>query len=174
MPSITTRVYPVDFSRIRGHLSKDLASGFDYAIHLGQAPGYTAVTLEAVGVNVAVERGQAPEKGVPLVPDGPAAYQSQLPLAAWAAGLLGVGIPATVSYHAGTYLCNAALYLSRHECDVRGLETQSAFVHLPMATELVLGRRPHVASLPLATITDAVHWILTSLPPTGREARLET
>jgi pyroglutamyl-peptidase len=121
------------------------------------------VTLEAIGINIAVERGQRPEEGVQLVPGGAAAYQSQLPLREWAAGLRAAGIPATVSYHAGTYLCNAALYLSRYEADQRNLRTRSVFLHLPMATEQVVGGSSSLPSLPLGTIIGAIRWILGEL-----------
>lgn len=161
--ALTKRVYPVEFRTIRDHVSADLAAHHDYAIHMGQAPGYAAVTLEAIGVNVAVQRGQEPEAAVPLVPDGAAAYRSSLPLADWANGLRGIGIPATVSFHAGTYLCNAALYLSRHETERSRLKTQSVFLHLPMATEQVAELGSGLPSLPLDTLTRAVRWILEQL-----------
>jgi pyroglutamyl-peptidase len=159
--TIRPRVYAVEFSAIHDHLSADLGPDVDFAIHLGQAPGYAVVTLEAVGINVAVERGQT--EGQPLVIGGPVAYQSQLPLAGWAEGLRQLGIPAAVSYHAGTYLCNAALYLSRHETEQRRLKTQSVFLHLPMATEQVAEDRTNQPTLPLSTLSAAVGWILEQL-----------
>jgi pyroglutamyl-peptidase len=160
---INPRVYPVEFSTIRDIISMDMARNYDFAIHMGQAPGYSAVTLEAIGINVAVERGQAPELGVPLVPGGAAAYTTQLPLADWAAGLRRMGIPASVSYHAGTYLCNAALYLSLFESEKHHRRTQSAFLHLPMATEQVATMKSSLPSLPLEAIVTAVRWILEQL-----------
>ena len=157
---ICPRVYPVHFATIHDDIASDLSQNYDYAIHMGQAPGYAAVTLEAIGVNVAVERGQQPEEGRPLVEGGAAAYQSQLPLPAWAAGLREIGVPATVSYHAGTYLCNAALYLSLFVADQRRLKTKSVFLHLPMADEQKDSQPSTLPSLPLDTIAAAVRWIL--------------
>lgn len=169
---ITSQVYPVAFSGIRDLLAADLSNGFEYAIHMGQAPGYQEVTLEAIGINVAVERGQSPEEGVPLVAGGAAAFQSTLPLRAWAQGLRAAGIPARVSYHAGTYLCNAALYLSHYESQRAILGTQSVFLHLPIAPEQLAGREPATADacLPLEASVRAVRWILEQLPSRERTA----
>jgi pyroglutamyl-peptidase len=161
--AVTPRVYPVDFRSIHELIRADLAADFDFAIHMGQAPGYAAVTLEALGINVAVERGQSPDTGSPLVPGGAEAYRAQPPLADWAESLRNRGIPAAVSHHAGTYLCNAALYLSRYETERRRLKTQSAFLHLPMATELVATMDSKLPSLPLETLTAAVQIILERL-----------
>lgn len=160
---IEMRLYPVSFGRIGDLLSADLSRGYDFAIHMGQAPGYKEVTLEMIGINVAVDRGQAPEDGVPLVPGGAAALQSALPLQAWAKGLQAAGVPAKVSYHAGTYLCNAALYLSQYVSQQHGVRTRSAFLHLPMAPEQFAEREPTRATLPLETSVRAVRWILEQL-----------
>ena len=51
-PAVTTRLYPVDVGAMRKRLSKDLEADYDYALHLGQAPGAACVRLEAIGINV--------------------------------------------------------------------------------------------------------------------------
>ena len=71
--------------------------------------------------------------GTELITDGPAAYRTSLPLERCHRALVSAGIPSDVSHHAGTYLCNAALYLSHHYSQSFGLKTQSAFVHVPLA-----------------------------------------
>jgi pyroglutamyl-peptidase len=123
---LTTRRYPVDLTRMSELLRKDLQANFDLAVHLGQAPGSTAIRLEAVGLNVRSD-------GTPLIPHAPEAYRSALALQACNESLIEAGIPSDVSHHAGTYLCNAALYLSQHYARSFGLQTQSLFVHLPLA-----------------------------------------
>lgn len=110
-PQIVTRRCPVDFAQVKQRLEHDLWSDdFDYAIHLGQAPGSSRIRLESIGVNVGGTSHESPDGFRPLVPHGPVAYRSELPLPAWAKSLRQAGIPAQVSYHAGTYLCNALLY----------------------------------------------------------------
>ena len=123
---ITTRRYPVELSGMSRQLQKDLRANFDLAIHLGQSPGSTMIKLETVGLNVRTD-------GSPLISDAPEAYRSPLPLADCCQKLVEAGIPSEVSHHAGTYLCNAALFLSQHYSSSLGLQTRSAFLHLPLA-----------------------------------------
>ncbi|MDA8743163.1 pyroglutamyl-peptidase I [Rubripirellula amarantea] len=123
---IVTRRYPVDLSRMSDALRKDLQSDFDFAIHVGQSPGSPIIKVEAVGLNVRSD-------GSPLINGAPDAYRSPLPLAAQVSTLVNAGIPCELSHHAGTYLCNAALYLSQHYAKSFGMKTRAAFVHLPLA-----------------------------------------
>jgi len=132
---LTTNVYPVDLERLPPLLRHDLSTNVDYAIHLGQAPGYEKIALEAVGINAALCRGQACYDAKTLVPGGAAAYPTDLPLLDWAVALRRKGMDAIVSYHAGTYLCNAALYWSQHICRTHGYKTRCMFIHLPCNSE---------------------------------------
>jgi pyroglutamyl-peptidase len=162
-PEVTTRLYDVDFDQIRGRLAEDLADDYDYALHIGQAPGATRVQLEAVGINVAGRSGQLPDDYAQLDPAGPTAYRSRLPLARLAEKLREANIPAQVSYHAGTYLCNATLYLSHHEIARQGLATQATFIHLPLDVSQVMAQRESWASLPAAEAGRALRLILEEL-----------
>jgi pyroglutamyl-peptidase len=162
-PKVVTRRYPVDFEKTQQKLAEELEGDFDYAIHLGQAPGSARIHLEAVAVNIAGHSQQSPEDFQPLVEDGPAAYRTDLPLAAWAAKLRSANIPVQVSYHAGTYLCNAIYYLSQHLAAERKLRTKSLFIHLPFTPEQVLTERSDVASLPTSTCVEALRLILEDL-----------
>lgn len=162
-PKLVTRRYPVDFHKARQRLEADLAANYDFAIHLGQAPGSTRVRLEAIGLNVGGASDEHPDGYQPLVADGPVAYRSALPLADWAVRLRSLGIPAQVSYHAGTYLCNAVLYLSHYLAERRGLTTRSAFIHLPLAPEQVVADRAETPSLPISLSSAALRVILAQL-----------
>lgn len=165
-PRITTRRYPVDFAAVRERLADDLAAGYDFALHLGQSPGLARVHLEAVGLNIGGTSQQLPDQFQPLVPNGPVAYRSDLPLADWAMKLRAAGIPAQVSFHAGTYLCNATLYLTHHLCRERGWKTKATFVHLPLATEQAVRERHDIASLPPQVTARALQLILEELRET--------
>ncbi|MCG8650636.1 MAG: pyroglutamyl-peptidase I [Pirellulales bacterium] len=123
---LTTRRYPVELTAVGERLRKDLQEDYDVAIHLGQAPGATLVKLEAVGLNVRSD-------GSSLIADAPEAYRSPLPLERCSRSLVSAGIPCEVSHHAGTYLCNALMYLSQHYASSFGLKTKSAFVHIPLS-----------------------------------------
>src|SRR5215470_12316438 len=122
-PKITTRLYPVDFSVMKERLAADLSSNFDYALHVGQAPGSSRIQLEAIGLNIGGSSSQSPDQYRPLIAEGPVAYRSELPLADWAVKLRRAGIPAQISYHAGTYLCNATLYWTHHIIEQMALRT---------------------------------------------------
>ena len=160
---MVTRLYPVDFAEVATRLEHDLTKDIDVAIHLGQAPGAGRIDLEAVGINWARERHQRGEDARPLVPDGPAAYRSDLPLGKWAQMMRAQGIPAEVSHHAGTYLCNAIHYITHHISTDRNLNIQAAFLHLPLAPEQVVDRPTGDASLPIETTAQGVRLILDDI-----------
>jgi pyroglutamyl-peptidase len=161
--ALTTRLYPVDYDEVRKLLEQDLKKDFDYALHLGQAPGAARIRLEAIGVNVATRCGAEGAEGQLLVPGGPVAYRSNLPLAAWAVNLRKAGLPAEVSFHAGTFLCNATLYLTHHLVAQYGLRTRAAFVHLPLDVSQILDEERTMPALPASLSAAAVRLLLGEL-----------
>lgn len=95
----------------------------------------------------------------PIVADGPVAYNATLPNADMVSALNTAGIPAAVSFSAGTHLCNQMLYSTAHVIAERGLSTLTGFIHVPQSPANVAqmeGRKRQVASMSLATTTDAV------------------
>jgi pyroglutamyl-peptidase len=160
IPNVITRRYPVSLTRFQERLEVDLARGFDSIIHLGQAPGISQIHLEAIAVNVAgVTEAEGADFG-DLVVGGPVGYRSRFPLGVWASYLRQSGIPARVSYHAGTYLCNAALYLSHHWLETHGKAGRVAFIHLPLSDQQVRESGRSLASMPLDTMVKAVGLLL--------------
>lgn len=162
-PRLVTRRYPVDFQVVQERLDRDLNADFDFAIHLGQAPGSSRVRLEAIGLNVGGSVHDNADHFQPLVADGPMAYRTTLPLASWASELRSHGIPTQVSYHAGTYLCNAVYYLSMHMSRRRGLRTQSVFIHLPLDTSLAVGESGETPTMSSVIAAQAIRIILADL-----------
>ena len=150
---IVTRRYPVDLTRMSELLRKDLQEDYDLAIHMGQSPGSTLIKLEAVGLNVRTD-------GTPLIADAPEAYRSRLPLANCVQLLIGAGIPSELSHHAGTYLCNAALFLSQHYSKSFSLKTQSLFVHVPLSPSQAAKDELRMASMSVQMTSAAVAMIL--------------
>lgn len=159
---ITTRRYPVDLTRMSEMLQKDLQNNFDFAIHLGQAPGATLIQLESVGLNVR-------SNGSPLVPSAPEAYRNALPLAACQQRLSEAGIPSEVSHHAGTYLCNAALYLSQHYARSFGWRTQSLFVHIPLSPAQAAKDNQGLASMSTPMVAAAIVMVMEQLRENMRQ-----
>ncbi|MEM9369366.1 MAG: pyroglutamyl-peptidase I [Planctomycetota bacterium] len=122
---LVTRRYPVELTSMSQRLRADLQTAYDHVILCGQAPGSSFLRLESVSLNVRTD-------GTELIAGGPAAYKCNLPLTAIAAQIRSAGVPARMSHHAGTYLCNAALYLSQHYLRSMDLATPSLFVHIPL------------------------------------------
>jgi pyroglutamyl-peptidase len=160
---LTTRRYPVDFQSMRERLAADLRENYDYALLLGQAPGSARIRLEAIGINVEGNAERPPESFQPLVPEGPAAYRTDLPLGDWVLALRNAGIPAAVSYHAGTYLCNAALYLTHHFTRQHRWITKSAFIHLPLDVTQSVRSDKELPAIPASMSADALRLIIEDL-----------
>ena len=158
---ITTSLFPVDFDVVKTRLAEELKADFDYAFHLGQAPGSAQVQLEAIGLNVACD--EVAGRYCRLCDDGPVAYRSSLPLFDWAWRIRSARIPAEVSFHAGTYLCNAALYLTHYYIERMKLKTQAVFVHLPLDPTQVPAAKDDIPSLSAALSAKAVRTVLASL-----------
>lgn len=86
----------------------------DYVLCIGQAGGRSAVTVEKVAINLAEARipdndGEQPFD-TPLREDGDTAYFATLPVKAMVKRINASGIPALMSYTAGTYVCNSIMY----------------------------------------------------------------
>jgi pyroglutamyl-peptidase len=162
-PVVTTRRYPVEFSSMRERLAADLEANYDFALHLGQAPGKGRIELEAIGLNVAGNGAASPGEFGRLIDDGPVAYQSNLPLGDWATKLRKAGIPCQVSHHAGTFLCNATLYLSQFLAQQMALKTRSTFIHLPLDISQALETPRDIATMPAVTMAAAVRLILDEM-----------
>src|SRR6056297_3020185 len=113
---VTTRLYPVELSKMKQRLETDLKARYDFAIHLGQAPGSSCISLEKFAVNAVHDAPTcaAKEAAEPICSDAPTSFAVSLPIREMAAELRQTGIPARVSFGGGAYLCNATLYWSSH------------------------------------------------------------
>jgi pyroglutamyl-peptidase len=137
-------VLPVDYARVGEALDALLAKGPRAVLLLGLAVGRSRLSLERVAINFRDglrpdNAGRVPE-GSELVPGGPAAYFSTLPLEAMHAALEKDGLPVEYSLSAGGYLCNAAFYLARHKLGKKPVPC--GFVHMPPTPDLALAAEP--------------------------------
>lgn len=161
--TLVTRRYPVDFQRLPEVLYKDLALGFDAVLHLGQAPGTPTVRLEAFALNAGGSTSERNGDLKRLIADAPEAYRSRMPLQRWQQRLQEQSIPAQISYHAGTFLCNAVMYLSHHWMAEANQSTPVGFIHLPLTTQQVASSPHSLPSLPVETLAAAVGTVLDEL-----------
>lgn len=103
-------------------------------IALGQAGGRTDITPERVAINWNDARipdniGEQP-CDEPILPNAPNAYFTTLSVKAMVAALQENGVPASVSYTAGTFVCNHVFFGLQHLALQYGIK-QSGFIHIP-------------------------------------------
>lgn len=159
---ITTRLYPVELESMKQKLAEDLKARYDFAFHIGQEPKSSCLKLEEVALNVA-SKGHSiacEHEAIPVCSDGPDAYRSQIPVRQFAKTLRSNGIPTRVSFHAGTYLCNASLYWSCRLADDLNLRTKSTFVHVPLDTSQVLELDEQTPFMPSSMVADGLRMLI--------------
>ena len=149
---VVTRELPVTrFASIEAMVKHIEETDPVLVLAVGQAGGRLEITPERVAINVddfriADNSGLQPIDEE-VVPHGPAAYWSTLPIKAMVAKMRQSGIPAAVSNSAGTFVCNHLFYglmhhLAQFRNDVRG-----GFVHIPYLPEQAarIGAQPSMA-----------------------------
>ncbi|MGG5253617.1 pyroglutamyl-peptidase I [Neobacillus sp. SM06] len=124
-------------------------------ICVGQAGGRSAITPERIAINVDDARIADNENNQPIdreiVPGGPAAYFSKLPVKAIMKKLNDNGIPASVSNTAGTFVCNHIFYGLMHYLETNGRGIRGGFIHIPFLPEQIV-RNPGQPSMSLELI----------------------
>lgn len=147
---LSTRVLPVAYRRAFNPLSEALANErFDGALLLGLGAGRATVDFERFGVNW--RGGPQPDNdgmrvmGEKIDPAGPAAYFTTVPVEELVGACRGAGTPASVSSHAGTFLCNQVLYQALQYCDRHDLACRVGFAHLPFLPEQATAGEPAVS-----------------------------
>lgn len=138
---IEKRILPTVF-RASGELAIRTAEDIrpDAILALGQAGGRRALTPERIAVNLMDARipdndGFQPTDQ-PVVPGGPAAYFSTLPVKEMVRAITEAGVPAQVSNSAGTFVCNSLMYALLHWAAARSPGTRCGFLHLPLLKDL--------------------------------------
>lgn len=117
----------------------------DVILSIGQAGGRFDITVERVGINIDDFRIKDNEGNQvidePVFSDGDTAYFSNLPIKAMVENIQKVGIPASVSYTAGTFVCNHVLYGIRYLIEKKYKGKKSGFIHIPFLPEQVTDKR---------------------------------
>lgn len=129
----------------------------DAVICVGQAGGRAAITPEKVAINLM--DGRIPDNAgyqpvdAPIREDGETAYFTSLPVKAMVQRMRDAGIPAAVSYTAGTYVCNYLLYTLLYLIDKKYPNVRGGFIHVPYAMEQVINKPLGTPSMDLRQIT---------------------
>ena len=116
----------------------------DVILCVGQAGGRSAVTPEVIGINLQEARipdnfGNQPVN-TPVIPDGPAAYFSTVPVREMVNAIRSAQIPAALSYSAGAFVCNDVLYRLLHH--FHGTATRAGFIHVPYLPQQAKENQP--------------------------------
>jgi pyroglutamyl-peptidase len=154
------------FERVREALVGEQLHGL---LMLGLGAGRAEVQFERFAVNW---RGAALQDnagrridGEPIDAEGPAAYFATVPVETLVGACLAAGVPADVSSHAGTYLCNEVMYRGLRCCDQQNLGTRVGFTHLPLLPEQAGPDEPSLAEDLQVTAIRAALERLAHTPP---------
>lgn len=134
--------------------------GPDAVLSVGQAGGRFDVCIERVAINLA--DGRIPDNSGNLVVDaairegGQNAYFATVPVKAMVERIRGRGIPASVSYTAGTFVCNYLLYRLLHAAEERGTGMLAGFVHIPYMPAQGIGKPTLVPTMSAETSAAAI------------------
>lgn len=145
--TLIKEILPVEF-RKAGQKIKELLKQYepDIIISIGQAGNRPDISIERVAVNLDCVRsmdgkreladnaGERPVD-VKIEEDGESAYLSNLPIWDLIKRIQEKGIPAAVSYSAGTYVCNHVMYTALYEGNKKYPYMKAGFIHVPFLTE---------------------------------------
>ena len=130
----------------------------DIVIALGVAVGRKDITPEKVAINfddyrIADNGGNQPV-GEPIVASGETAYFSTLPINAMCQAMAEAGAPSSISFSAGTFVCNHVMYGILEHIEREKLPIRAGFIHVPQASEFCSNQ--DTPSQSLATMVEAL------------------
>ena len=152
---------PTSFSRSAAVLERAMShERADYVLCVGQAGGRAAISVERVAINLVDARipdndGAQPHDEA-IREDGAPAYFATLPTKAMIRAMRERGIPATLSYTAGTFVCNWLMYQALYLAERLGQGTRAGFVHVPYAPEQGVGKAEGTATMAVSDMTRAL------------------
>ena len=165
LPNLETEVLPVEFGRA-GLIACKMIDEIkpDVVIALGQAEGRADITPEKIAINLDNARipdnaGNKPNN-TEITSGGADGLFSTLPVDEIVEKLIGADIPSSISYSAGTFVCNNVFYLIQSHCKDQNIK--SGFVHIPLM-ESQASEFPGLPTMPLNQMVDAVKIIVDIL-----------
>lgn len=139
----------------------------DVVLCIGQAGGRSSITIEKVAINLAEARIKDNEGNQPmdsaLEEDGENAYFTNLPCKAVVKELRDNGIPAHISYTAGTFVCNDVMYHVLHLINTKYKNMRGGFIHVPYVTEQVVDKPQGTASMSAETIAKGLELAIKAI-----------
>lgn len=115
------------------------SDNIDAVICVGQAGSRSAICVEKVAINLVEARIPDNEGNQPfdqkIQEDGETAYFTNLPAKAMVSHIVESGIPAFISYTAGTYVCNEVMYQLMYAINKEFPAVRGGFIHVPYSAE---------------------------------------
>ena len=148
----------------------------DFVFCIGQAGGNANLQVEKVGINlmdgrIADNEGYQPIDAV-IKEDGDTAYFSNMPVKAIVAAIRQAGIPASVSYTAGTYVCNYILYVTMYLIAKKYPHIKGGFMHIPYAVEQGIDKGAEPPTMAIPTIARGIEAAAACILKNGEELKV--
>ncbi len=170
---LIARQLPCSFTESSEHLTKLLEElQPQIVLNIGQAGGRLDISLERVAINlddarIADNLGTQPIDQT-IIKNAPNAYFTNLPLKAILQVARSNGIPASISYSAGTFVCNHVFYTLMHWINKVSPDVRGGFIHIPYLPEqaAALGTQP---SMTAETVINGLKIILKTIIATPQD-----
>ena len=166
------QIVKMEIPTVFGEAGKVVETGIlqhqpDAVICVGQAGRRADIGVERVAINL-VEASIPENAGnqpmdVKVQEDGDTAYFATIPVKAMVKNIKDHGIPASISYTAGTYVCNSVMYDLLYLIDRKYPSIRGGFIHVPYATEQGVGKPVGTATMELSTISKALLYALEAV-----------
>ncbi len=142
----------------------------DAVLCIGQAGGRAGLTVERVAINLNDARipdneGKQP-KDEEIYTDGDSAYFATLPVKAMVEKIKEAGLPASVSYSAGTFVCNHLMYGVLYHIAKEFPDMKGGFMHVPYLHEQAVNR-PGIPSLSREDIVKGIEAAIGAIVRAG-------
>lgn len=139
----------------------------DVVICVGQAGGRSGMSVEKVAINfqdarIADNEGNQPIDQV-IEEDGQTAYFATVPVKAMVANMRKNGIPAFVSYTAGTFVCNELMYALLYLLDRNYPHIRGGFIHVPYAMEQTVDKPNGTPAMALSAIAKGLEYSILAV-----------
>lgn len=137
-----THIVKLEVPTVFGKAGEVLEEGIrthqpDAVLCVGQAGGRSGMSVEKIAINFQDARIQDNEGNqpvdLPIKEDGETAYFATVPVKAMVAAMRENGIPAFVSYTAGTFVCNELMYTLLYLTSKKYPHIRGGFIHVPYA-----------------------------------------
>jgi pyroglutamyl-peptidase len=157
---LVTCQLPTVFTKSAAVVEEAITTSNPHAvISIGQAGGSVGLRVERVALNLA-DSGTADNEGnrpadTTISPEGPVAYWSTISVKDVVKAIREAGIPASVSYSAGTFVCNHVFYTTCNFVATHRLPIKVGFIHVPYLPEQAVGKLG-VASMSLEHMVTAL------------------